>query len=299
MTNRHSEKPKKPRVAVIGTGTMGSAMTNRLLAAGLEVGVWSRHPSSTTSSVERGATGYADACDAVADADVVVTMLPTAEITRAVMLDAKAIDAMGPKTIWAQMATIGVAATEQLYVETKALRPDVRFIDAPVSGSRDPAQAGQLLILASGVKPAAGKLEPVFDALGKRTMWLGPVGAGSRMKLVLNTWLAFQTEGAAESAALAAHFGVDPSLLVDALHDNPLASGYALAKLKRMIEEDYRADFSIDWALKDLDLVTSDAGVAADPIAAAIGERWRGLVQEGGASGLDVSAARFGLGSLD
>jgi 3-hydroxyisobutyrate dehydrogenase len=293
---QNPEKTIQPRVAVIGTGTMGSAMTARLLGSGLEVGVWSRHPASTGRSIELGATGYAEAADAVAAADVVVTMLPTLDATKEVMFDAKTLEAMRPDATWAQMATIGVAATESLYTEASARRPDVIFVDAPVSGSREPAESGQLLILASGAEPATGMLEPVFDALGKTTMWLGPVGAGSRMKLVLNTWLAFQTEGAAESSALAERLGVDAGLLLEALHDSPLASGYAMAKLKRMIAQDYQADFSLDWALKDLELVASDAGGDTAPIAIAIADRWRDLVQ-GGASGLDVSAARLGLGS--
>jgi len=294
MKNQHVEKPMRPRVAVIGTGTMGSAMTARLLGAGLEVGVWSRHPSSTTASVELGATAYADVADAASQADVVVTMLPTVEITTAVMLEDKTLEAMGPNTAWVQMATIGVAATERLYAQSQARRPDVIFVDAPVSGSKEPAESGQLLILASGAEPATGMLEPVFAALGKRTMWLGPVGAGSRMKLVMNTWLAFQIEGAAESASVADRLGVEPSLVLDALHDSPLASSYALAKLTRMVEEDYRTDFALDWALKDLDLVASDAGIDEAPVASAIATRWHGLIQAG-ASGLDVSAARLGL----
>src|ERR1700722_16540762 len=106
MKNQRPEKTKGSRVAVIGTGTMGSAMTARLLSAGLEVGVWSRHPTSTLRSIELGATGYADASEAVAEADVVVTMLPTAEITRTVMPDDKTLEAMGPSATWVQMATI-------------------------------------------------------------------------------------------------------------------------------------------------------------------------------------------------
>ncbi len=289
------DKALQPRVAVIGTGTMGRAITARLLGSGLQVDVWSRHPTSTMSSIELGATGHAEALSAVADADVVVTMLPTVDATRAVMFDAKTLDAMRPNTTWAQMATIGVAATELLHSETEARRPDIIFVDAPVSGSREPAEGGQLLILASGAEPATGMLEPVFAALGKTTMWLGPVGAGSRMKLVLNTWLAFQTEGAAEAAALAQRFGIDPGLLFEALSDSPLASGYALSKLRRMVDENYRADFALDLALKDLDLVASDAGVDAAPIAVAIADRWRDLIRHG-SSGLDVSAARRGLG---
>ena len=95
------------------------------------------------------------------------------------------------------------------------------------------------------------------------------------MKLVLNTWLAFQTEGAAEAAALAQELGIYPGLLVEALRGNPLASPYALVKLGRMIEQDYRPDFSINLALKDLELATADAGADAAPIAAAIAARWR------------------------
>ena len=115
------------------------------------------------------------------------------------------------------------------------------------------------------------------------------------MKLILNTWLAFQTEGAAEAASLAGVLGVEPASLTEALRDNALASPYALAKLNKIVAQDFRPEFSIDLALKDLDLVRTEAGAAAAPIAVAIAERWRELVQHG-SSGLDVSAAGRGLG---
>jgi 3-hydroxyisobutyrate dehydrogenase len=276
---------------------MGNAFAARLLACGFKVNVWSRHPASTTSSIALGATGYANAADAVVDAEVVVTMLSTAEATRAVMFDANVLETMGPNTTWAQMATIGVATTEQFHAEMKTKRSDIVFVDAPVSGSRGPAESGQLLILASGPERTNGAIDAVFAALGRSTMWLGPVGAGSAMKLVLNTWLAFQIEGAAESASLAQRLGVDSELLYEALHDSPLASGFAVSKLERMLKEDYHPDFSLDWALKDLDLASAASGVRAVPVAAAIAERWRDLVRNG-SSGLDVSAARRGFGEL-
>jgi 3-hydroxyisobutyrate dehydrogenase len=285
-----------PRVAVIGAGTMGGAMATRLLSLHFEVGVWSRHAASTTPLVELGATSHEDVNDVVADAGVVLTTLPTAAVTAEVMFEGMGIDAVPPGAAWAQMATIGVNETESVWNEARNRRPDVAFVDAPVSGSRGPAESGQLLILASGPDAAAPLLTPVFNALGRKTMWLGPVGTGSRMKLVLNTWLAFQTECAAESASLARRLDVDPLLLVEALRDNPLASGYAMSKLDRILEGDYHADFSLDWALKDLELVGSEAGADAAPIAAAIAHRWRALV-ENGASGLDVSAAGRGLGA--
>jgi 3-hydroxyisobutyrate dehydrogenase len=192
------------------------------------------------------------------------------------------------------MGTIGLDATARIAGRLASLRTDVAFVDAPVSGSKGPAESGQLLILASGTP--ASSIEPVFAALGRDTLWLGPAGAGSAMKLILNTWLAFQTEGAAEAAALAERLGVPTAALFDALRDNPLASKYALAKLARMIDEDYDADFALEWALKDLDLVAASAGSGVAPIAGAIAERWRTLANEG-SSGLDVSAARRGLGA--
>jgi 3-hydroxyisobutyrate dehydrogenase len=293
--NENTKQPM-PRVAVIGTGTMGTAMGLRLLGAGMEVDAWSRHAHSTMPLVAAGATAYDEAADAVRRADVVITMLPNAEITADVMVDGPVLGTLPPMATWVQMATIGAEATERLASETRAQRPGVTFVDAPVSGSRAPAENGQLLILASGPPTAAELLEPVFSALGRATLWLGPAGAGSRMKLALNTWLAFQVEGAAEVAALAEHLEVPAAGLLGALEGNPLASPYALSKLAKMFQHDDHADFSIDLALKDLDLATSEAGAGVAPLAAAIAERWRGLVHSG-SSGLDVSAARKGLGA--
>jgi 3-hydroxyisobutyrate dehydrogenase len=282
--------PAATRIAVIGTGTMGTAMAGRLLRAGHAVDVWSRHALSTKPLVDAGATAYGDVTDAVRAADVVVTMLPNADTTTVVMFEDAGVDAMKREATWVQMATIGVTATEQLAARLSARRADTAYVDAPVSGSRGPAESGDLLILASGPVSAASKLKPVFKVLGRKTMWLGAAGAGSRMKLILNTWLAFQTECAAESASLAETLGVESASLMEALDGNALASPYALSKLGRMFEQDFRPDFSIDLALKDLELVRDEAGPAAAPVATAIAQRWRRLVEHD-SSGLDVSAA--------
>ena len=102
------------QVVVLGTGTMGGAMAARLLGEGMRVGVWSRHAASTEPSVALGAEAYADLEAAAAAADVVITMLPTSEATKAVMLDQGALQAMRRDATWIQMATIGVRATEEL-----------------------------------------------------------------------------------------------------------------------------------------------------------------------------------------
>ena len=107
-------------------------------------------------------------------------------------------------------------------------------MDAPVSGSREPAESGQLVILASGPESTHERARPDLRTPWESPrVWLGPAGVGSQMKLVLNTWLAFQIECAAESLALLEHFRVPTEQLVEILSESPLASPYALAKLRR------------------------------------------------------------------
>ncbi len=238
------ETEARPRVAVLGTGTMGSAMARNLLRAWLQVDVWDRTPEAAARLAEVGATADAEPSGAVAHADVVITMLPDAAAVTSVAVGQGMLQALGRGAIWAQMGTIGVRATQQLAASVAGQRPDVRFVDAPVSGTRGPAESGQLLILASGPETARPALVPVFGAIGSRTLWLGEAGAGSRLKLVLNTWLAFLMEGIAEAAALADTLGVDHRALRDALQGGPLDAPAALAKLAKIDAGDESTDFS-------------------------------------------------------
>jgi 3-hydroxyisobutyrate dehydrogenase len=281
-------------VAVIGAGTMGSAVASRLLGAGMTVLVWDRNPSAAMNLVALGASAFTDPKDAVAEAPVVLTWLPTAEAVREVMIGRQVVDAMAAHAVWAQMGTVGLEATQSIDAEVHARRPDVSFVDAPVSGSRLPAESGTLLVLASGPEAARAILGPVFDAVGRRTLWLGAPGTGSRVKLVLNTWLAFEVEAAAEAAAVAVHLGVAPEVLIEAADANPLASPLAVTKLTKIQADDHSPDFALEWALKDLDLMRASVGAEHAPIAHAIAERWRNLVDEG-LGVFDVSAAGLRL----
>jgi 3-hydroxyisobutyrate dehydrogenase len=149
------------------------------------------------------------------------------------------------------------------------------------------------VVLASGPQAARSIAGPVFEALG-RPVWLGEAGAGSRMKLVLNTWLAFEVEGAAEVAAVADRLGVTHAALRETVAGGALASGVATTKLAKIESGDYSPDFFLEWALKDLDLAHAAAGVESMPVGAAIAERWRRLVASGYGR-LDISAARKDL----
>ncbi len=294
MKDEDGSRSGKPRVAVLGTGIMGAGMAERLLDLGFPVDVWDRTPAAAAQLGERGARDHVRPDDAVKAADVVVTMLPTGDAVRDVMLTHGALAAMRAGGVWAQMGTIGVAATEELIAAAGAGRPDVVFVDAPVSGTRAPARNGQLVILASGAETGRATVQPVFEALGQRVLWLGPAGLGMRLKLVLNTWLAFEVEAAAEVSAAAERLGISYDALLEAVRGGPLASGAALARLAKMQASDHSPQFPLEWGLKDLDLTAAAAGPEAIPVTSAIAERWRTLVA-GGAGRLDVSAARLGL----
>jgi len=281
-------------VALLGAGTMGSGMAERMLEVGFPVNVWDRTQRSVVALTEHGATVRAKPTEAVATAEIVVTMLANADAVADVMLRGGTLDALRANATWAQMGTIGVEATERLAAEVARRRPDVMFVDAPVSGSREPARKGRLLILASGPDRSHDSVDVVFAALGQRTLWVGPAGTGSRLKLVLNAWLAFEIEAAAEASALAERLGVPYAVLADAVVGGPLASATALAKLAKMESGDYSADFSLEWALKDLDLALAASHAETTPVVMAIAERWRRLVAQGHGHS-DISAARLGL----
>jgi 3-hydroxyisobutyrate dehydrogenase len=274
---------------------MGAAMARSLLRAGLRVGVWDRTPAKADRLTGAGATAHPGPDVAAANADVVITMLPDGPAVTSVAVDQGMLKALRPRAIWSQMGTIGVRATEELVGTVARLRPDVQFVDAPVSGTRGPAEAGQLHILASGPEPSRQPLETIFRAIGSRTMWLGEAGEGSRLKLVLNSWLAFLMEGIAESVALADTLGVDHLVLADALRGSPLEAPAAQAKLAKIVAGDETPDFALRWATKDIDLALAESGTTTLPVAAAISRRWHELVNAG-LGQADVSAARHGLG---
>jgi 3-hydroxyisobutyrate dehydrogenase len=283
-------------VAVLGTGIMGSAMARNLLAAGLRTTVWDRSAEATSALAGAGAVVAGSAAEAVGDAGVVITMLPTAATVQSVMLADGVAQRLPEGAVWAQMGTIGVEATTGLADRFAQLRPDAMFVDAPVSGSKGPAETGQLLILASGPAAAQEVLAPVFAAIGRKTTWLGPAGQGSRMKLVVNAYLCFLVEGVAEALELAARLGIDPGALDAAIEGGPLDAPLADAKLHKMARGDFAPEFPLEWALKDIDLAIEAADGARLPLLEALSQQWRSAV-EAGHGREDISAARLALES--
>jgi 3-hydroxyisobutyrate dehydrogenase len=237
----------------------------------------------------------ASPAEAVRDAQVVITMLPTADVVTSVIFDSGVAEVLPAGAAWAQMGTIGLAETTGISSRLGELRPDVMFVDAPVSGSKGPAEAGQLLILASGPPAAAAAVQPVFSAIGRSTVWLGEAGQGSRMKLAVNAYMSILIEGVAEALELAGQLGIDDSKLAEAIEGGPLDAPIADAKLHKMVRGDFAPEFPLEWALKDVDLAISSAGGDELPLLAALSRQWHVAV-DAGHGREDVSAARLALG---
>ena len=283
-------------VAVLGAGIMGSAMARNLVAAGVNTRVWDRSPAATASLADAGAVVTPSAREAVRDADVVITMLPTADAVESVIFDGGVADAFADGSVWAQMGTIGVESTRRIRDRLAAQRPSVMFVDAPVSGSKGPAEQGQLLILASGPAAATDRVSPVFDILGRKTVWLGQAGQGSVVKLVVNAYMSILIEGVAETMELADRLGIGHQELAEVIEGGPLDAPIADAKLHKMDRGDYAAEFPLEWALKDVDLAISVAGDETPPLLAALSRQWHAAVAAGHGR-QDISAARLALAS--
>ncbi|HEX4220187.1 MAG TPA: NAD(P)-dependent oxidoreductase [Acidimicrobiales bacterium] len=282
-------------VAVLGTGIMGSAMARNLTAAGFRTAVWDRSPSATAPLAEAGSVVAASPSDAVRGAAVVITMLPTAEAVSEVVLDAGVADAFEHGAVWAQMGTIGVQETLAIARRIGTLRPDVLFVDAPVSGSKGPAEAGQLLILASGPPQARPTVDPVFAVLGRKTVWVGHAGQGSALKLVVNAYMSILIEGVAEALELATHLGLDGDTLAATIEGGPLDAPIADEKLHKMEAGDFAPEFPLEWALKDVNLAIRAAEGDRLPLLEALSKQWSAAVH-GGHGRQDISAALLALG---
>ncbi|UJA21017.1 NAD(P)-dependent oxidoreductase [Thermoleophilia bacterium SCSIO 60948] len=249
-------------VAVLGTGIMGGAMARNLAADGFEVRAWNRDGSKAEALTDAGVIAKDSPAEAVDGADVVVTMLADGAATRSVMDEQGALAAMDPRAAWVQTATVGIAATEEF--EGLAGGCGIGFVDAPVLGTKKPAEDGELVVLASGREECRGKVDPVFDAIGKKTLWLGDAGQGSRLKLVLNSWIVNLTAALGEAVATAEALGVDPEAFIDTIDGAPMGTPYANVKAPLMLSGSYEPSFPLELATKDARLVLDAVGDAAD-----------------------------------
>jgi 3-hydroxyisobutyrate dehydrogenase len=294
-------------VAVLGAGgIMGFPIARNIARAGISVRAWNRTQSKAEPLKEDGVEVAATPAEAARGAGIVITMLADEDAVMAAMDGScgalsvmpganqadggdRTDDPNGPHhALWVQMSTIGEEATRRC--AELANGRGIGFVDAPVLGTRQPAEQGKLVILESGPEEARPRLQPVFDVIGQKTIRVGEAGAGSRLKLVANTWVLAVVAAGAETIALAEGLDLDPALFFQAIEGGTLDLPYLRMKGKAMIERDFEPAFSLKMAAKDGGLVRAAARERGMdlPVTEAVAERLAAGAKEHG--DLDLSA---------
>ena len=275
-----------PSVALLGTGTMGVGMTRKIAEAGLPIRVWNRTRDKAEALADVAAV--ADSVpEAVDGADVVITMLWDTDAVASTMEQATGY--LADDAVWVQQSTVGVPGCARL--QDLAVDLGVTYVDAPVLGTKRPAEDGTLVVVASGPESVRPTLTPIFDAIGRRTLWVGEAGNGSRLKLVVNAWVATILEGVAESMALARDLGLDPALFLEAVGDGPMNAPYIQLKGNNMLTGQLEPAFALSGALKDVDLILEAAAGAGTELGLMPGVRAHlARAVDAGHGGLDMAA---------
>jgi 3-hydroxyisobutyrate dehydrogenase len=245
-----------PIVAVLGTGTMGGGMVRSLRREVIDVRMWSRDGAKAEALRDTGAEAFGSPAEAARGADVVLTMVFDADAAIDVVRQAQPAEG----TVWLQCTTVGVAGADRTVEVAREL--GLVLVDAPVLGTKQPAEEGTLVVLASGPEDVRERIAPVLDAIGSRTIWVGDAGAGSRLKLAANAWVFTVVEGVAESLALTRELGLDPRLFLDTISGGALDAPYVQLKGSAMLEDRLDPAFGLAGALKDAGLILDAAELA-------------------------------------
>src|SRR3954469_25548739 len=240
-------------VTVLGTGTIGAPIARNLARAGFDVTVWNRTREKAEPLAEDGATVCDTAAEATDGAEIVLTVLADVDVT----VETVEESGFGEDAVWVQVATVGLDGAERL--AELAQEKGVAFVDAPVLGTRQPAEEGKLVVLAAGPDDALDRCEPVFEAIGQQTRRLGAVPNGSKLKMVTNLWLLAVTEGAAEAIALAEGLGLDPREFLATMEGSQIDTPYLHQRGEAMLERKLEPSFKLELAAKDSALVLEAA----------------------------------------
>jgi 3-hydroxyisobutyrate dehydrogenase len=273
------------RVAVLGTGTMGAGMARTLRREGHDVTAWNRTRSKAEPLSGNGIEVAESVTEAVTDAEAAITILFDAEAV--VSVTDELTGALGDG-VWLQSATVGPDGIARIAERAGA----ANLLDAPVVGTKKPAEEGLLVPLVSGPRRLVERVQPVFDAIGSKTVYVGDrVGLASGLKLACNAWIASLTAATAQSLALAAALGVDPQLFLDTISGGPTDTPYAQLKGTAMLKGDYAPSFAVDGLAKDVQLMLDSAGpMQADLLQTLL--TLYGRASDRGHGGDDIAAVR-------
>jgi len=256
---------KDKHVGVIGTGLMGAPMAANLIKAGYTVSVYNRTRSKAEALIEQGATWCASPADVAADCGIVITIVSDSPDVEAVYLGERGVCAgLQQGTLCIDMSTISPDVARQ--VADAVREKGSAFLDAPVSGGRNGAEAGKLAIMVGGETNDVERARPVFDVLGKSVVHGGPVGSGQLIKLCNQILCGLNLLAVSEALTFARDVGLDPHTVLKAVSGGA-AGSWALDNLgPRMLKRDFEPMFMVDLQQKDLRIVQETARQRPTPL---------------------------------
>ncbi|RMG20474.1 MAG: NAD(P)-dependent oxidoreductase [Methanobacteriota archaeon] len=245
------------KIAFLGTGIMGFPMAENLLKNGFSVAVWNRTIEKAKPLVSKGATLLKDLNGKIDEFDVVITMLAHPAAVKSVMLDNNVLTSMRSGALWMDCSTVDPYFSKEM--ATLAHENEVRFIDAPVAGSKVPAIKGELLFLVGGSETDLEEVTPLINAMGRGYVHAGPIGSGAALKMVFNMLLGIQIAAFSEALALAKGLGLKQDLIFDVILNSPIVAPYLKLKEEKIRKKDFSPEFPLKWMQKDLGLVSRSA----------------------------------------
>lgn len=283
------------RVAVLGLGLMGSAIAQNLLSKNHEVHVYNRTADKSRPLAEKGAIVHLTPIEAVDAADIVVTMLTDHEAVSDVALGRNGfLQGMRKGSIWIDMSTILPEASVAHAGECE--RRGIERLDAPVLGGPQPAARGQLVLVVGGRMDVYEKYLSFLQQLGTEVVYMGPAGAGHRVKLAFNLYLAILAAGFSEALTFAQKLGVSAEAFVEVVNKTHHKNFYTESKGAKVCKNDFTPTFTLKMMRKDLTLV-QDASIMnaiSLPVTASVLALYTAAMNQG-LSELDYSAVVVAL----
>ncbi|MBP0021546.1 MAG: NAD(P)-dependent oxidoreductase [Cyanobacteria bacterium SBLK] len=270
------------KIGFIGLGIMGSRMAANLQQQGHPLVIFNRSPEKAIPLVKKGATQVNTPAEVAKHADILFTMLahPEAVTETALGKDGFLVH-FTPNSLWVDCSTVHPSFSREMARE--AHEKKIRFLDAPVAGSKNQAQQAQLVFLVGGEEADFQECQPLLETMGKKVIRMGENGMGSAFKLVLNHLLATSMAAFSEGLILGEALGISLETLLNILVGGPVAAPYLALKRSKLENDDYEAEFPLQWMQKDLQMVSLAAyeSNVAMPLGNTAKEMYRLCLQRG------------------
>lgn len=241
------------KIGFIGLGLMGIRMANNLLVKGNELVIYNRTKEKAKPLIDKGAKLVNSPAEVGSSVHILFTMLSDPGAVSKIAFEENGfLNQMKKDSIWIDCSTVNPSFTKD--AAKTANGKSIRFIDAPVAGTVIPAEKGELVFFTGGDKNDVNEVHPLFEAMGKKILYLGENGKGTGMKMVINLILGQAMIAFSEGIVLGEALGFSKDDLFDILIGGPVTAPFLAGKKEKIVEGNYEAEFPLRWMYKDLQL---------------------------------------------